>query len=185
MSNRQRYVFLDRDGVINVERGTYTTNREEWQWEPACMPGIKKLRDAGFEIIIITNQACITKGLQTEEGLAKLHGWMAAEIENAGGSIRAIYHCPHITEDNCDCRKPKPGMILQAAQDFGIDLTETFMIGDSLRDMEAGRRAGTRTIRITNGPGTDSSRTQFETGEFEARDLLEAAEIVISETSRT
>ena len=153
MSNRERYVFLDRDGVINVERGTYTTNREEWQWESACMAGIRRLTEAEFGIIVITNQACIAKGLQTEEGLAALHDWMMEAIENAGGAIRAIYHCPHTTEDGCECRKPKPGMILQAARDFDIDLPRSFMIGDSLRDMEAGRRAGTRTIRITGGPG--------------------------------
>lgn len=176
------YVFLDRDGVINVERGDYTTTIEQWEWAPGAFEGLRRLAEAGFGVIVITNQACIAKGIQTEEGLAKLHEFMLADIREKGGDILAIYHCPHVTPDGCDCRKPEPGMILRAAADYGIDLPRAFMIGDSLRDMEAGRRAGARTIFITAGPGADSPRTQFEGGEFEAADLNEAAGIVIRET---
>jgi D-glycero-D-manno-heptose 1,7-bisphosphate phosphatase len=181
-SNFSKYVFLDRDGVINVERGDYTTTVEQWRWAPGALEGIRMLTDAGFGIIVITNQACISKGIQTEEGLSSLHEWMLGVIRDHGGDILRIYHCPHQTPDGCSCRKPEPGMILQAAKDFGIDLSRTFMIGDTLRDMEAGRRAGTRTIFIDTGPGADSESALPPAGEFRADDLADAARIVIEET---
>lgn len=180
--NVSRYVFLDRDGVINVERGDYTTTIEQWQWAPGAFEGIRLLTEAGFGIIVITNQACISKGIQTEEGLSALHDYMLRGVREHGGDILRVYHCPHYTPDKCSCRKPEPGLILRAAEDYGIELSRTFMIGDSLRDMEAGRRAGTRTIHIVSGPGADSPRTQFESGEFRAGNLLEAARIVLQET---
>jgi len=176
-----RFVFMDRDGVINAERGDYTTTVEQWRWAPGALEGLRMLTEAGFGIIVATNQACIAKGLQTVEGLAALHDWMLGVVRENGGDILRIYHCPHQTSDGCSCRKPAPGMLLQAAEDYGILLSRTFMIGDSLRDMEAGRCAGTRTILIDTGPGSDSSRTQFETGEFRADDLADAARIVIRE----
>jgi D-glycero-D-manno-heptose 1,7-bisphosphate phosphatase len=179
--NRSRFVFLDRDGVINVERGDYTTTIEQWRWAAGAFEGLRLLAESGFGVIVITNQACIAKGIQTEEGLAVLHEFMLREIRERGGDILRVYHCPHQTADGCSCRKPDPGLILRAAADFSIDLPKTFFIGDSLRDMEAGRRAGTRTILIDTGPGADSSRTRFERGEFRADDLLDAARIVIRE----
>lgn len=179
----KRFVFLDRDGVINVEHGTYTMTIDEWEWNPEALEGIQKLTESTFGVIVITNQACIAKGLQTEDGLNTLHTFMLDGIRKAGGDILRIYHCPHVTEDGCPCRKPKPGMLLKAAQDFDIRMQEAFFIGDSLRDMEAGRRAGTRMILITSGHGADSPRTQFEPGEFEAATFSEAVEIVLKETS--
>ncbi|MFC1608441.1 D-glycero-alpha-D-manno-heptose-1,7-bisphosphate 7-phosphatase, partial [Candidatus Latescibacterota bacterium] len=178
----QRYIFLDRDGVINVERGEYTTTIDQWEWADGVFEGIRQLTDSGFGIIVITNQACIAKGIQTENGLATLHTFMHEGIKREGGHILDVFHCPHTTLDACSCRKPKPGMILQAAGKYPITLSETFMIGDSLRDMEAGRCAGTRTILIDSGPGADSIRTQFEPGDFRADNLLEATKIVIRES---
>ena len=180
----RRFVFIDRDGVINVERGEYTVTRNQWEWAPGAFDGIKKLTDAGFGIIVITNQACIAKGVQTEAGLAELHEFMLDGISKAGGKILRIYHCPHQTSDSCLCRKPEPGMILQAAKDYAIPLSGTFMIGDSLRDMEAGSRAGIRTILIDSGPVSDSQPMQYEPGEFRADNLSAAADIVIRETER-
>ena len=91
------YVFLDRDGVINVERGDYTTTIEQWDWAPGALDGLRMLTEAGFGVIVITNQACISKGIQTEEGLAVLHGFMLEGIREAGGDILRVYHCPHYT----------------------------------------------------------------------------------------
>ena len=174
------YVFLDRDGVINVETGDYTTTREQWEWAPGALDGIRRLTDAGYGIIVITNQACIARGIQTEEGLLSLHRYMADTVRGHGGVILAVYHCPHWTPDKCGCRKPEPGMILRAADDYGIDIARTFFIGDAPRDMEAGRRAGTRTIFIegsaANGEEAASIRSDFRAG-----NLREAAEIVIRE----
>ena len=178
----RRFVFLDRDGVINVERDDYTITIEQWEWAEGALEGLQKLTEAGFGIIVITNQACVAKGLQSLEGLAKLHRYMLECIGRAGGSILGIYYCPHVTGDGCSCRKPEPGLFLKAAEHFAIPLSETFMIGDSLRDMEAGRRAGARTILIDSGSDIDGPQTQFEPGEFRAANLLEAADIVIRET---
>jgi D-glycero-D-manno-heptose 1,7-bisphosphate phosphatase len=180
----RHFIFIDRDGVINVERGDYTTTVEQWEWAGGALEGLKILTDAGYGVIVITNQACIAKGLQTEEGLTKLHNFMIRRIRETGGDILRVYHCPHQTTDSCFCRKPNPGMILQAADDYRIPLHETFFIGDSLRDMEAGRRAGVRTILIDTGISTDSSQSQFAPGEFRADNLADAARIVLHETKK-
>ena len=176
-----RYVFLDRDGIINVERGDYTVSIDEWQWAPGAREGIKMLTDAGFGVIVITNQACIAKGCQTEEGLAILHDFMLDGIRTAGGDILRIYHCPHQTPDNCSCRKPEPGMLLQAADDYDISLEKTFFVGDTSRDMETARRAGTKKILIVNDVNAYQPVEDVET-DFCAANLTDAAEIVIRET---
>ena len=176
------FVFLDRDGVINLDFGEYTTTIDEWKWAPGTVEGIKMLNDAGFGIIVITNQACIAKGIQTEEGLAQLHTFMLNHIRESGGNILRIYHCPHQTTDGCSCRKPEPGMILQAAKDYSIDLSKTFFIGDAPRDVEAARRAGARSILINNVSGKDSFKIDSLPVEFRAKNLLDAAEIVIRES---
>ena len=103
-SSYNRFVFLDRDGVINVERGDYTTSIKEWEWAPGSLEGLKIFSDTGFGVIIITNQACIAKGRQTEGGLARLHSFMLRHIRESGGDILKIYHCPHLTSDCCSCR---------------------------------------------------------------------------------
>jgi len=176
-----RFVFLDRDGVINVDIGDYTTTIEEWKWAAGALEGIRMLTEAGFGIIVITNQACIAKGLQTEYGLAVLHDFMLNHIHRAGGDILRIYHCPHQTSDGCSCRKPEPGMLLTAIKDYSIIPAKTFFIGDAPRDIEAGKRAGTRTILIN----TDETAVSPDTGiqaDFYAGNLLDAARIVIRET---
>lgn len=173
------YVFLDRDGVINVELGDYTLTREQWIWAPGSIEGIKLLTDNGFGVIVITNQSCISRGIQTEEGLGILHKYMTDTVTAAGGKILRVYHCPHQKSDNCTCRKPEPGMLLKAAYDFGIILGKTFFIGDAERDMIAGKKAGTRTIFIGN-PGDDSFGS-----EYTAYDLLTAAKIVIDERDKS
>jgi D-glycero-D-manno-heptose 1,7-bisphosphate phosphatase len=183
--NDIKFVFLDRDGVINVERGDYTTTIEQWEWAEGAFEGLRMLADEGYGVIVITNQACIAKGRQTEEGLAKLHDFMIRRIREFGGDILRIYHCPHQTSDGCSCRKPSPEMIFQAAKDFHIPLPETFFIGDSLRDMETGRRAGVRTILIDTGLGSDSPGTKFVTGEFRADNLVDAVKIVFRETEKS
>ena len=180
-SSYNRFVFLDRDGVINVERGDYTTSIKEWEWAPGSLEGLKILTDAGFGVIIITNQACIAKGRQTEGGLARLHSFMLLHIRETGGDILEIYHCPHQTSDSCSCRKPEPGMILRAAKDYKINLPETFIIGDTARDMEVAQRAGARTILIDGEFNVHPVKKPVK-AEFYAHDLMEAAKIVIEES---
>lgn len=184
-NDRDRFnhaVLLDRDGVINVEIGDYTTTRDQWEWATGALEGLKLLTEAGFRCIVITNQACIAKGRQTEENLAELHAWMREQVIAAGGIIAAVYHCPHQTSDGCGCRKPMPGMILEAAAEHRFILPETFFIGDTARDMEAARRAGTRTILIKNDRNAYPPPGNPGPVDFTAADLQEAAHIVIDET---
>jgi D-glycero-D-manno-heptose 1,7-bisphosphate phosphatase len=177
-----QFVLLDRDGVINVERGDFTLTREQWVWAPGAFEGLKLLKEEGFGAIVITNQSCIAKGLQTEEQLVELHRFMAESIAGAGGEIADIYYCPHRNEDHCTCRKPEPGLILEAAADHGIDLAKTFFIGDSSRDLEASRRAGTRCILIRNEWNAPMGAPITGKPDFYAENLEQAARIVIAET---
>jgi D-glycero-D-manno-heptose 1,7-bisphosphate phosphatase len=145
-----RAVFLDRDGVINQKppEGRYVTRWAEVEFLPGGADSVKRFREAGFLVVVVSNQRAVAKGLVTEEGLALLHRRMWQELFGAAKGFDAVYYCPHDTEPPCRCRKPQPGMLLVAAQDCGIDLAASWMVGDSESDVEAGRRAGCKTIRI-------------------------------------
>jgi D-glycero-D-manno-heptose 1,7-bisphosphate phosphatase len=149
-SSMTRAVFLDRDGVINrkAPEGQYVTCWEDFRFLPGVIEGIAKLNRAGLYVIIVTNQRCVAKGLLTEAELIKLHQQMSDHLAQAGATIDAIYYCPHELAPSCRCRKPAPGMFLEAAHSHGLDLAASWMIGDSDIDIQAGRNAGCRTIRL-------------------------------------
>jgi D-glycero-D-manno-heptose 1,7-bisphosphate phosphatase len=142
--------FLDRDGVINrkAPKGQYVTRWEDLHLLPGVSRAIALLNRAGFRVIVITNQRCIAKGLLTCAELQKLHALMCSELLRAGATIDAIYYCPHEIQDACTCRKPQPGMLLEAALAHNIDLSASWLIGDSAIDIESGNRAGCRTARV-------------------------------------
>lgn len=151
-------IFLDRDGVININpphRG-YVCNWSEFIFIQNALNAVSTLYHSGFRIFIVTNQAGIGKGLITEKQLSEIHSNMINEIECAGGFIEKIYYCPHQPDDNCDCRKPKPGMLHKAANEHNIDLSESFFIGDSITDIEAAVTAGTVPILVLTGHGRES-----------------------------
>lgn len=136
-------VFLDRDGVINYAK-SWVNKIEEFELIPATLIAIKRFKMAGFGVVVITNQGGIECGYQTEEGLGDLHSHMQMEVLKATSfKFDGIFYCPHY-EEPCDCRKPKPGMIWQAAVDLEINLGNSFMIGDREGDKEAGINAGCR-----------------------------------------
>jgi D-glycero-D-manno-heptose 1,7-bisphosphate phosphatase len=139
--------FLDRDGVINQKApdGEYVTRWEDFHLLPGAIEGITRLKRAGFCVIIVTNQRCVAKGLLTEEELEKLHLRMTDRLAQGGATIDGIYYCPHELEPPCLCRKPAPGMLLEAARSRNLDLTASWMIGDSDGDIQAGKNAGCRT----------------------------------------
>jgi D-glycero-D-manno-heptose 1,7-bisphosphate phosphatase len=145
-----RAVFLDRDGVINQKApgGNYVTRWEDFHLLPGVIEGIAQLNRAGLRVIVVTNQRCVAKGLLTEAELEKLHRQMCEHLRPAGARIDAIYYCPHELEPACDCRKPRPGMLLEAARTHGLDLATSWMIGDSDSDIQAGKNAGCRTARL-------------------------------------
>ena len=147
----KKAAFLDRDGVINRKRpeGEYVTRWDELKILPGVAEAIAMLRHAGYEVVVISNQRCVAKGLLTMDGLWALHERMSQELARAGGLLTAAYYCPHDLQPPCTCRKPLPGMLLQAAAEHGIDLASSWMIGDSDIDIQAGQAAGCRTARIS------------------------------------
>jgi histidinol-phosphate phosphatase family protein len=136
---RRPCVIVDRDGVLNVKapRGEYVVSPRDWRWLPGAREGLKTLRDAGAEVIVITNQAGIARGVMSEGDLTAIHARMREDARTAGGAILDVFHCPHHWDDGCDCRKPKPGMLLAAQRTHALDLSRTPFVGDDPRDGEA------------------------------------------------
>jgi D-glycero-D-manno-heptose 1,7-bisphosphate phosphatase len=143
-------VFLDRDGVINKKapEGAYVTRWEEVEFLPGVAHSIHLLNEAGFRVIVVSNQRCVAKGLVTAAEVEALHRRMWDELAHSGAKVGAVYYCPHDTHPPCRCRKPNPGMLLDAARDHEIELASSWMIGDTDVDVETGRRAGTKTVRL-------------------------------------
>lgn len=152
-----RLVLIDRDGVINRDSDEYIKRVEEWLPLPGSLEAIAALTRAGFDVIVITNQSGVGRGLLTEQTLAEIHAAMRAAVEAAGGRIAGIFHCPHRPDEGCDCRKPRPGLLHQAARAFGVPLTGVAFIGDKASDVEAALAAGARPILV--GPGGGEAGT--------------------------
>ncbi len=150
MSCSARAVFLDRDGVINEKapEGSYITDLSHFKLLPGALDAIAKLNQSKFRTFVITNQRGLARGLVTPASIAAIHEYLHDAVRRANGCIEKIYVCPHDYRDDCECRKPKPGMLLSAAREFGLDLKDSWMMGDSMIDVEAGRRAGCRTAYI-------------------------------------
>ena len=140
----RKFIFLDRDGTLNIRppRACYIERPEDFIWLPGAKEAVKQLKDAGYTIILVSNQPGLARGNLTEAGLAVIHDQMQADLAEIGAKIDKIYYCPHNWDDGCACRKPKPGMFFQAQKDFNLDLTHCVMIGDDERDIAAGEAAG-------------------------------------------
>jgi D-glycero-D-manno-heptose 1,7-bisphosphate phosphatase len=166
-------VFLDRDGVINEKApgDGYITAWKDLRILPGVPEAISLFNRAGFQVIVATNQRCVAKGLISLPELDALHLRMRQELWRSEARINAIYFCPHDTTAACECRKPAPGMLLQAAREYGIDLENSWMIGDSELDVNAGIRAGCKTalVGVNQVPSTGLG------GKLRAETLLQAA----------
>lgn len=180
-----RAAFLDRDGVINrkAPEGQYVTRWEDFHVLPGVVEGIEQLRQAGFSVVVVTNQRCVAKELITEADLQELHQQMTDYLAQAGAAIDAIYYCPHDVEPPCRCRKPAPGMLLDAAGRHGFDLAESWMIGDSDIDVQAGKNAGCKTARLLvaqeTGSGPEGATTLSCDADIVAPSLLEAVRQIL------
>ena len=157
----KKLCLLDRDGVLNIDKD-YLHKPEEVEWVPGSLEAIAWLNRQGYLVVVVTNQSGVARGYFTEETVRKLHSWMASEIKKTGGEIAAFYYCPHLPgavvkqyDVNCDCRKPRPGMILQALRDFNMKPADAFLIGDSPRDVEAAEAAGVKGFLYTGGNLSD------------------------------
>lgn len=135
-------VFLDRDGVINRDSPEYIKSRSEFEFLPASLDAIRLLSQNGCRIIVISNQSAVARNMISIEELHEIHRMMCEIISYHGGNIQDIFFCPHHPDEHCDCRKPKPGMILRAARKYDINLSDSVMIGDSATDIECARNAG-------------------------------------------
>ena len=151
-------VFLDRDGVINrnpPNKG-YVRRWSEFSFLPNARKAIRELTQSGYRIIVVTNQAGIGRGLFSEEDLRDIHARMVSKITETGGRIEAIYYCPHPPEAGCECRKPKPGMLIRAVREHNIELSSAYLIGDSVTDIQAGQCLGTKALLVLTGHGHES-----------------------------
>jgi D-glycero-D-manno-heptose 1,7-bisphosphate phosphatase len=148
-----KVVLLDRDGVINrkAANGDYVKTWNEFSFLPGAIEAIRLLTQHCYSSYIITNQRGIARGLMTEQDLKVIHEKMLQELKKHGAEIKQIYYCPHGDEDRCDCRKPKPGLLLRAARENGFDLSTAVFIGDDRRDAEAGENAGCKVIMVKPG----------------------------------
>jgi len=135
-------VFLDRDGIINVERKDYVKTIEEFILIDGIFDTMKLINSKGYLVIVITNQSAINRKIITEDKLSEIHNHLIKEAKKENAKIDGIYFCPHKPDENCECRKPKAGMILKAAKEFQIDLKKSIMFGDSDTDIEAANHAG-------------------------------------------
>ena len=158
-TNRRRAAFLDRDGVINLDRG-YVYRREDFDFVPGVLEGARRLHDLDYALIVVTNQSGIGRGLFSEAQFHELSDWMRERFITAGAPLSGVYFCPHHPTEahgrylrNCDCRKPAPGMLLAAARDLNLDLGASAMFGDRRSDLEAALAASVplRVLLATDG----------------------------------
>ena len=141
-------IFLDRDGVINQERKDYVKKLDEFRILDKTSDAINIIKNHGFLVIIITNQSAISRKLLSVQTLNKIHEKLQSYLEKYDTSFDGVYFCPHIPSENCECRKPKPGLIVQAVTDFQIDLSQSYMIGNSETDVQAATNAGCKGILL-------------------------------------
>jgi D-glycero-D-manno-heptose 1,7-bisphosphate phosphatase len=150
-------IILDRDGVINQDSDAYIKTPDEWIPIPGSLEAIARLGQAGYRILVATNQSGVARGLFDSDTLAAIHQKMQSAIQALGGKLDGIYHCPHAPGENCPCRKPKPGLLLQIQQDFSLDLRQTIIVGDSLKDLQAAIAVGAKPILVLTGKGTKTA----------------------------
>lgn len=176
----RKAIFLDRDGTLNRDHG-YTHKAEDWEWLPGVLEALRILHDAGWFLVAASNQSGIGRGYYSREQLAALEAWLTRELKRQNCAIDAWYYCPHRPEENCACRKPEPGLILQAAKKHDIDLARSWMLGDRLKDAQAGLAAGCKAGIVLNPDYEDeAARARRLMPEIKIwPDLLAAAQDIV------
>lgn len=178
MRKAKKAIFLDRDGTI-CEDVNYLSSPDELKIFPFAAEAVRLLNENNFLVILITNQSGIARGFFDENTLQEIHGKLISELAGQNAKLDAIYFCPHNSDDNCACRKPKKGMIEQAAKDFSIDLGTSWMIGDKAIDVETGFNAKTKTALVLTGYGRKDFEEIKKKPNIAAENLLDAAKKII------
>jgi D-glycero-D-manno-heptose 1,7-bisphosphate phosphatase len=187
-------VFLDRDGVINEEVG-YLDSLDKLKIIPGAYEAIRLINESGMKVVVISNQAGVARGLFPEDFVKITHEYLQNALRKKGAYIDNFYYCPHHPTEGiesyrqvCNCRKPAPGMLLQAAQDLNIDLTRSYLVGDRFNDMEAGKKIGVRGILVKTGFGQSllqddgpDEATPENKPDFIAADILEAVKLILKD----
>ncbi|MEA3505962.1 MAG: D-glycero-beta-D-manno-heptose 1,7-bisphosphate 7-phosphatase [Elusimicrobiota bacterium] len=175
---RWRAVFLDRDGTLNVDHG-YVSKKEDLKFYPGTFKALRELRKEGYLLIVITNQSGIARGYYTESDYRKLNEYFLKRLSDEGVFIDRVYHCSHHPDDDCYCRKPNPGMVLKAMEDFKIREEESFVVGDKSSDINLGKRQNLKTVMVMTGEGKNQLKDARP--DFTASDIAEASKIIINE----
>jgi len=184
-----KYVFMDRDGVINkdgegwTEHG-YITRREDLIFLPGVPEAFKMFKEHGFKCVIISNQQGVGKGYFSGQELKSLTDGMMRSLEEHGGDVCGVYYCTHLKEENCSCRKPGTGLFDMAAKEMGIDMKKGvyYYVGDTERDIESGRKAGLRTILVLSGKTSEGEEENWKfRPDYIFKDLLDAAVFITGE----
>tara|TARA_B100000315_G_scaffold260160_1_gene319617 strand:+ start:2238 stop:2798 length:561 start_codon:yes stop_codon:yes gene_type:complete len=164
MENREKIVFLDRDGVINQEPGEryYVSSLKEFKFIPGSLEGMKKLYEKGFKLFIISNQSGVSKGLYSTQDLDKMNKKIVKELNKSNTKISGIYYCTHSPDQGCECRKPKTGLLTQAVSESDLKSPISFFIGDSFRDMQTAVSFGAKPILVLSGKEKISNRDKWE-----------------------
>ncbi len=147
-------IILDRDGVINEDSDDYIKSPDEWIPIPGSTDAIARLNHAGYTVVVATNQSGIARGYFDIATLDAMHDKLHKTISKAGGQVDAIFYCPHAPQDNCSCRKPKPGMLHEIAKRFSVSVDNTLFVGDSNSDIQAARNAGATPVLVRTGKGS-------------------------------
>ena len=184
MGMLKKVVFLDRDGTINFDSADYIKSRSEFAFIPGSIEAIRNLTANGFTSIVITNQSALARKYISPEELEAIHAMMCRAVDSGGGKIADIFFCPHLPDGGCKCRKPAPGLIYQARQKYNIELANSIMVGDNVKDIACGRNAGCGgTVLVKSGKDPDVEKELKKwpiSADFVAGNLLEAAEWIIT-----
>ncbi len=167
---KHRLVILDRDGVINEERGDYIRSPDQWQPIPGSLQAIARLCKAGLSVAVATNQSGVGRGLITRRNLAATHDKLQLAVRGAGGELAGIFYCPHTPADRCTCRKPLPGLLQQIEQTLDIPVAGEYMVGDSMRDLQAAIAAGALPVLVRTGFG---AHTEHQPGAERAVEVFD------------
>lgn len=176
-----RAVFIDRDGVICENRSDHVKSWEEFKFLPNSLLALSKLAKSEFAIVIVTNQAIIRRGISDWQTVSSIHSNMLAEIRRNGGKVDLIQVCPHRSNENCFCRKPRSGLLVDAASKLNIDLRRSYLIGDAMADIYAGHAVGCKCIMVLTGRGIAESSEIAQSGVYPhiADDLSKAVDMIL------